>query len=578
MLRPRLLAPALLLLAATSLRADDAKAPPSPLRFVPAEADLVLHVAEPKKAADTLRALELLDQLQQFAAAKEALDGTAARRGRQLLAYVEKRLGGKWPELLDRLAGGGLVVASKLGNNAPALLVAQSRDEEALKKAVPVFVALLESELERQESKEKVVKVTEHGVETYRVGDGFFMARAGSALLVSNKKSAIQAALKLHLGKETRRLVDDESYRDAMKLLPKGPLATAWLNMKPVQQSPEGKDLYKTPRDNFLLTLVFGGTLGVLGQTPSFAGGLYAKPDGFEITFRAPRGLEGMAGDAALHVAPEGKATCRPLLEPKGVIYSSTFYYNAKALWTDREKIFPKAIADQLATFEKTSGRQFGGVKISTLFESLGSNHRFVVAAPGKSVYKTQPNQKLPAFAFVAEMAKPDTFARNIDTLLRFGALAATGTFGVKLKEEKHNGVEVVAYRFDEKAKVPADAENLRFNFTPCFARVGEQMVFASDVGLCREIIDLLVGEREAESNRVRPRDRYYSAGLAELGAAFEDTLLAQTILDQAVPAADARKEVEGLLKLVRGLGVLTTSSRFEAKQARYDIVFTKSK
>src|SRR5262249_23574148 len=155
--------------------------------------------------------------------------------------------------------------------------------------------------------------------------------RAGSALLVSNKKEAIQAAIKLHLGKDKKSVADDASYREANKLLPEGPLATAWLNMRPIQKSPQGKALYKMPRDDFLQTLVLGGFLGIAGQAPCFAGGLYAKKDGFELTVRAARGRDGMGGDAELHVAPGGKATCRPLLEPKGVLYSSTFYYNFPA-------------------------------------------------------------------------------------------------------------------------------------------------------------------------------------------------------------------------------------------------------
>jgi hypothetical protein len=583
MLRPRLLAAAALLFAAGALRAD--QAPPSPLRLVPAEADFIVHVPGPAKAAKTLLSLDLLEQLQKFAAAKEQLDGTAARRGRQLLAYVERKLGDKWPALLDKLAGGGLVLATKVGgNNAPALLVAQARDEEALKKAVPVLVALIESELERQESKEKLVKVTEQGVEGYKVGSAFFMARAGGALVVSNKKDAIQAALKLHLGKSKKSLADDASYREANMLLPEGPLATVWLNMRPIQKSPQGKALYKMPRDDFLQTLVLGGFLGIAGQTPSFAGGLYAKKDGFELTFRAPRGRDGMGGDAELHVAPGGKATCRPLLEPKGVLYSSTFYYNFPAIWTEREKIFPKGIVEQFTKFEKTSGRQLGGVKISALLESLGSSHRFVAATSRSSPYKTAPNQKVPAFAFIPEMSKPDRFARNIDTLLRFAALAASTQLGMKLDEAKHGGVEIVAYRFDEKAKVSADAENIRFNFTPCFARVGDQMVFSSTLELCKELIDLLQQEQKSakesqgQSAKVRPRDRYYSTGLAGLAEDFQETLLAQTILDQAVPAKEAKQEVGAIIKLLRGLGTLTTSSTFEAKQFRYDLVFKKGK
>lgn len=579
MLRPCLLAAALLV-AVGPLRADAPRATPSPLRLVPAEADIVLHVSDPGRVAETIRSLNLLLQVQKFAAAREVLDGTQARRGRQLLAYVEKQLGQKWPDLIDQLMGGGVVLATRLGNNAPALLVAQARDETALKKAVLVLTGLIESELERQESKEKLIKVTEYGVEGYKVGNNFFLARAGSALIFSNNKAAIQSAIKLHLGKEKKCLADNASFQEAMKLLPKGPLATGWLNMRPIQQSPQGKELYKSPRDNFLLTLLFGGYLGVAGQTPAFAAGAYEGKDGFEVTLRAPRGREGMGGDADLHVAPGGKATCRPLLEPKGVVYSSTFYYNFPALWKDREKIFPRAVADQFAQFEKTSGRQLGGVKISTLLESVGTSHRFVVAAERSRPYKNAPNQKVPAFAFIPELSQPDRFARNADTLLRFGGLIATTQLGLQLKETKHNGIDIVAYRFDEKFKAQADAENLRFNFTPCFARVGDQMVFSSSLELCKDVIDQLVKEQNGEKRPalIRPRDRYYSTGLAALATDFQDTLMAQTILSQAVPARQAQQEVEALIQLIRGLGTLSSSSTFDPKRFRYDIVFKKGK
>src|SRR5262249_50850280 len=64
---------------------------------------------------------------------KEYRDSTNARLFGQLVACFEKELGAKWPDLLDRLAGGGAVVAVKPGPNpAPALLVLQGKDEQLL--------------------------------------------------------------------------------------------------------------------------------------------------------------------------------------------------------------------------------------------------------------------------------------------------------------------------------------------------------------------------------------------------------------------------------------------------------------
>ena len=58
------------------------------------------------------------------------------------------------------------------------------------------------------------------------------------------------------------------SYEEAAALLPQRPLASAWLNMAPIQQSPAGKEFYKSPRDNAQLTVAVGAYLDLLGRSP----------------------------------------------------------------------------------------------------------------------------------------------------------------------------------------------------------------------------------------------------------------------------------------------------------------------
>src|SRR4051794_11158342 len=84
-----------LLLAALPARAD------TPLRLIPAQADLLAEVKQPRRLVETLLNLDLVRQLKEFAPVQELLHSTRARRFYQFLAYFEKELGRPWPELLD---------------------------------------------------------------------------------------------------------------------------------------------------------------------------------------------------------------------------------------------------------------------------------------------------------------------------------------------------------------------------------------------------------------------------------------------------------------------------------------------
>src|SRR4029079_11906539 len=99
--------------------------------------EAVIKLERPRARVETTLALPVVKQLQGFEAFQEFYDSTNARRFYQLVAYFEKEMGVKWPELLDRLAGGGAVLAARLGeSNGPALLVVQSKDEALLAKFV----------------------------------------------------------------------------------------------------------------------------------------------------------------------------------------------------------------------------------------------------------------------------------------------------------------------------------------------------------------------------------------------------------------------------------------------------------
>ena len=171
---------------AALLAATAAAETPSPLRLVPDSADVLVQVKDPRRLVETVTTLDAVKQLKQFPYVKELLDSTDGRRYYQFLAYFEKELGASRLDLLDRLAGGGVVLAGKFGDKAPVLLVIQGKDEKLMKKFVDMALDVIDQELARQEVKERPVK---HGLsETWRLiqfGD-FRAAVAGPALIVSN--------------------------------------------------------------------------------------------------------------------------------------------------------------------------------------------------------------------------------------------------------------------------------------------------------------------------------------------------------------------------------------------------------
>jgi hypothetical protein len=584
MIPPRRLVPVagaavlVLALAAPSTRAD---APPSPLRLIPAEADLTAEVPRPRDLVQTFAGLEAVRGLEQFSAVKEALDSTGVRRGRQMLAYFEKELGAKWPELLGGLAGGGAALGVKFGPNpAPALLVVQGRDARQTEQFARLALQVLEQELARREVKERPVKGQYQGVETVRVGDGFHAAVAGAALLLANNEAALHKALDLHLGRGGKSCADLPGPAEAAKLLPADALARVWLNMEAVRQAKEAKALYKSPRDDPNLTILFGGYLDLLGRTPFVSGGLLREGDDLVWTFRTPRGRDGGGADLPLHAPPAGKPGARPLLEPRGVVYSSSFYLDLPRIWNDRAKLFPEKIAKSFEDADKKEIPFLSGLRLSKLLTREGAYHRIVVAHQAKIPYRVEPTRlRIPAFGVVSELSDPEPFQRSVETVFRGVGLVGFNGLKVKLVEEKVGGVSLVGYRFREDNEPKNDPENFRFNLSPCMARVGNQFVACSTIELCRELVDLLQKESASSGgDTASSRSRVYAAGGADLLGRTEDQLITQAVLERAVPATVAASEVKAFLAYLRGLGTLDLSARYGEHDFRYDIRYRPGK
>ncbi|MGH7170575.1 MAG: hypothetical protein ACRELG_09890 [Gemmataceae bacterium] len=553
-----------------------AETPSSPLRLLPDQADLLIQVPQPRRLVERLTTLDTLKQLKQVAPVRELLDSTNARRFFQLVAYFEKELGLPWPRLLDRLAARGAVLGIKFGSSpAPTLLVIQGDDEKLMRRFFQLGLQILKQELARQEAKDRPVKGSYEGIDTVRIGAEFHAAVAGGALFLSNSEKALHAGLDQHRNGGKKSMADVPGVQEGAKLLPPRPLASLWLKLAKIQQSPGAKAAYQSPpRDDPILTVLFGHYLNLLGRSPFVCAGIYPATDGLVASIVLPRGRDGMGGDKLLHVPPTGVPGSRPLLEPKNVLYSESSYFDLANIWKERTSLFHDKQVRQLDKFEKRSAPFLVGSKLSKLLMQTGPYYRFVAAHQTKVGYKTTPKISIPAFALVWELREPQAFGKSMEAILRGAALLGGAQVNLRLVEEKYKECKLVGYRFPEDEPLKGDINDLRFNFTPCFTRVGDQFVVSSTINLCRELVDVLhrEGSSPTRGDASSSQMRLYGSGAAAYLQTIEDLLITQTTLDQALTPKEARAQVKTFLDIIRGFGALALEPRFNDKTFQYDI------
>ncbi|MGE3807613.1 MAG: hypothetical protein AB7K24_23365 [Gemmataceae bacterium] len=567
-----------LLAAAGALRADSPTAGSEALKLIPKQADLVVQVSNPKALIDGLLNDGWIQQIQQLQGVQEAYDTTNARRFYQLVSYFEKQLGVAWPEAVDRIAGGGAVFALKIGTNpAPVLLVVQGKDEKLVKKFAETALNVVEQELARQEAKITIEKKKVGDVEVVKINN-VRAAVVGASILISNNDQALKLALELReKGDKGENITTVESFQKSRSLLPENPLASLWFNLETVHNLPNAGQVFDLPNNQPQLTVLFGSLIDVVKRAPYVAAGAYGTKNGFEFTLRMPAGTKGMAKVHESHVPFDDTTGSLPLLNPKGTLYSSSYYLDVAKFWEHRKEFLNEQQLKAFEQFNDRSGRFLLGNKFNTLIEKVGPHQRIVVANQPKAGYTKQPKNRIPAFAFVAELRDPE-FGKTLEALIRAGALLAGTQARLKLTEDKVGDIKLLGYRFDEDAELRQDTQDLRFNFSPCFATVGNQFIAASTIEICRELVEQVSKEKPGKGNAAVTRDQVYAAGVAEALKLIEPELIDQAILNQSLPIDEARKEVNKLINLVRQLGVLRFETVYGKDDFHYDIKLIRTK
>jgi hypothetical protein len=260
-------------------------------------------------------------------------------------------------------------------------------------------------------------------------------------------------------------------------------------------------------------------------------------------------------------------------LTPPRVLSSSSYYLDLHQLWEKRLEILGEKNAKGLEEGSQNVAKLLGGIDLAKLFRTMGPRHRLIFAQQKEKPYKIRPATPFPAFALVLDMRDP-SFAKDMNAILRTGALAATFFYGLQLDEQTYKDCEIVTYYFSETKKVESDPQNIRYNFAPSYVTVGDSFVMSATPELARDLIDLLKAEKKPTLSKASMQTEVFAPGFAESIRANEDAALTQLILGQALQPKAAKQELNAIVNLIDRLGTLRLESNYNASDFRYDLLW----
>jgi hypothetical protein len=567
---------AVVLLAA--IRADEPAPVADPLRLLPDNCLFVVKAEKPQALIDLVLDYGKLPELQRISAYRDFLESTNFRRFLQLVAYVEKEYGHAWPELLDKLAGRGValgIVTGKDGADTAVTLVMQGKDTALTRKAYETLLAMIDHELTRTESKQKLQRSEHRGIKVAQIGDAI-TAPVGDALVICSSDKALRAVIDRHLDK-TKSMAQHPHMIAARKEIPESAMAWAWLNMEMAMASvpKEVKEqFFDLPSAMPFFHYIAGGWLEVARRSPYLTIDLCDTDTGPALNLRMPRGREGMHIAASAHVHPANEPGVLPLLEPKGTLYSTSFFWDPYVFWDKRKDIAVEGVVKELEEGDKNTAIVLLGRRFSQLLKLTGTRHRVVITRQFGTEYQTKPKDIQPAFALVMDSRDPDGLAKAIEPLIRGAALVGTFNIKMNLFEEKRGPWKMIGYRFAETPKNKANNHGLLFNFSPCYVRVGNQFIFSSTRELACTLIPLV--EHEATlgtyQETASSRHRFSWSGFAVYLDGIKDQMVTATILQEGVDPKVAEQQVNELFKLLDRLGHVDAAVYYEPKSFRVEL------
>ena len=495
--------------------------------------------------------------------------GDAARK------IVETQLGMDLWKVFEELLSDRLAVAvyPKDGNPAGNVLaVLRGIDPKVmarLHERLDPFLTLLQEQLTASDPIE--------GAKVLSFKEQAFVALGDSWIVAASTRELLTKALGLASGKEQGALADDQPFRTMSEQMGKEHLVRAYVNTELLTKA-KGSRLTPEKLDNPVSSMFLGGILELAAGSPYVGLALDVQDDRFVLA-------SGIAGDSrkldeahrVFFSDPDGPgAPAIPQLP--AIIGGFTFHLDLANWYRQREKLLEANLLPAFDQFETGIANLLPGKDVGEdVMPLIGKSLTFVAAPQDYSHLDGLPGVKLPGFAVVIDLAKPEEggdlfqlFFQTLSAILNLQAGQQNHQPWV-MTSETFKDVQISYGRYLKKQV--GDQLPLVYNFMPASARLGDKFIISSSLGTCRQLIDVL--QKPASSVQSQNRNlnfEFHPKALADILEANKEVFQARSI-QQGKEAIQAQEELSTALQLLRFFDSFRLSTQVlpEAFQVQFE-------
>jgi hypothetical protein len=484
-----------------------------------------------------------------------------AQAGRKIL---ESQLGMDLWTVGKQLIGGRVAVGlyGKPGQSKPPVVaLVQAADPQVLAKLRERLEPLLELV-----SDQIVTSEVDGGVHLIDVGGKAFFALHEKWIAATNDRDLLTKTLALNAGKGKSSLAQDEAFQSMTRLMGADHEGRLFINTHALIEAAGGRTEMRKKMDNPVGSLLLGGIIEMGTRSPYGGLTLDIEEEQFVLTAGVAGNPRVLGETYAPFFANPPETGTRPMPQPPELIGGFTLYRDFGEWYRRREELLQPQILPGFDKFESGLGNLLPGKDFSEdVLPLIGNNITLVAAPQDYSHLDGEPGVKLPGFAVIIELAQPkegaelfQLFFQTFSSILNIQA-GQQGRQPWILESETYKDEKITFGRYLQKPsgkRLP-----LVFNFRPASARVGDQFIISSSLGLCRQLIDDL--NKPASKNRVNKNLnlQFHFGPFTDILEANQEFFQAQRIQNGRSPQ-QAQQDVAILLKALRYLKTLDLSTR----------------
>jgi len=540
------------------------QAPPPAVEWIGKDAVLVVEMSHPQALLDLALGSKVARAVAGVPGYQKAVSGPQFQQLLGLVKYLELRLGNDWQTSVRRLVEGGVTWAAY--PDGGSLLIVEAADGRMLEKLHEVFQAIAKGEAAKHGRKDPVASSNYQGVTLWTLGENETHAIVGKRLLLSNRMEVVKAALDLRGQSAERSVTALPAYQAAKKAVGSEAAATAFVNLAMLKQHPGVQKALKQQDANPLAVLLFAGVIEALQQSDWLALGL--RVEGDTLTLRAIADAKPAGSDtAASFTRPRqsGEGALPNLAVPRRIAAVSLFR-DLHGFYAAKDKLFPERTSG-LIFFENMMGIFFTGRDLTEeVFADIRPEMRLVVARQEYDPAIGTPQIQLPAFATILRVRHPKEFGEVIEEAWQKALGLINVTSGQKaqpgliIDRETHSDTRYTVARFSTAGKKDKAEVDVRYNFRPALAKVGDYVVLSSTDGLAKDLIDAL---KKESAGAVQPAAQAHSlvamdnAALAAILTANRQALVRQNMVEKGTTQEQAEGQVDLLTTVLKYLGAV---------------------